>query len=154
MGTPTPPTYDDAVLVLKLYELRREERLRAAREWFRARFFPQSYDEARALALGTGIENAHFRMVTTFWDMAASFVARGVLHPELFFDSGGESLFVWAKLEPFIVPLREETQSPRMLANLEKAIAMAPWAAERVQTIRGRLPGMRDRLLKDSKLQS
>jgi hypothetical protein len=151
MQTPIPPTYDDAVLVLKLYELRREERLRAAREWFGTRFFPQAYDEARAVALGIGIENAHWRMVTSYWDMAASFVARGVLHPELFFDSGGEALFVWAKVEPFIAQLREETQAPRLLANLEKAIAMVPWAAERVQTIRGRLPGLRDRLLKDSK---
>src|ERR1700682_2388523 len=127
MQTPIPPTYDDAVLVLKLYELRREERLRAAREWFATRFFPQAYEEVRAVALGTGIENAHWRMVTSYWDMAASFVARGVLHPELFFDSGGEALFVWAKLEPFIAQLREETQAPRLLANVERAIAMVPW---------------------------
>jgi hypothetical protein len=154
MNTPIPPTYDDAVLVLRLYELRREERLRAAREWFGARFFPQSYDEVRAVALGTGIENTHWRMVTSYWDMAASLVARGVLHPELFFDSAGEALFIWAKLEPFIARLREETQAPRLLANLEKAIAMVPWGAERVQTIRARLPGMRDRLLKDTKPHS
>jgi hypothetical protein len=151
MSTPIPPTYDDAVLVLRLYELRREERLRAAREWFGARFFPQSYDEVRAVALGTGIENTHWRMVTSYWDMAASLVARGVLHPELFFDSAGEALFIWAKLEPFIARLREETQAPRLLANVEKAIAMVPWGAERLQTIRGRLPGMRDRLQKDTK---
>ena len=37
---PIPPTYQDADLVLRLYELRREEKLRAAREWFRAKFFP------------------------------------------------------------------------------------------------------------------
>jgi hypothetical protein len=149
MRSMTPPTYDDATLVLRLYELRREERLRAAREWFRARFFPQSFEEVRTVTLGAGVENAHFRMVTSFWDMAASFVARGVLHPELFFDSGGEALFVWAKLGPFIEPLREEYQSPRVLANLEKAIAMVPWASERVIAIRGRLPGMRDRLLRE-----
>lgn len=154
MHTPIPPTYDDAVLVLRLYELRREERLRAAREWFRARFFPQSYDEARVVALGTGIENTHSRMVISYWDMAASFVARGVLHPELFFDSAGEALFVWAKLEPFIAQLREETQSPRLLASLETAIAMVPWATERLQTIRARIPGLRDRLLKDPKPHS
>lgn len=141
-----PPTYDDATLVLRLYELRREERLRAAREWFRARFFPQSLEEVRAVALGTGIENASYRMVTSYWEMAASFVAQGVLHAELFFESGGEALFVWSKLEPFLAPMRQD--NPRFLANLEKAIAMVPTAAARVKVIQGRLPGMRDRLAK------
>ena len=89
MATLIPPTYEDATLVLRLYELRREERLRAAREWFRAKFFPQSYEDVKAVALSAGAENEHYRMVTTYWDMAASFVAQGVLHPELFFDSSG-----------------------------------------------------------------
>jgi hypothetical protein len=143
-----PPTYEDAALVLRLYELRREEKLRAAREWFRAKFFPQSFEEIKAVALGAGIENTHYRMVTGYWDMAASFVASGILHPELFFDSGGEALFVWAKIGEFVPEMRREYQSPRLLANLEKAIGMVPWAAERIQGLRSRMPGYRDRLLK------
>ncbi len=151
MPASIPPTYEDAVLVLRLYELRREEKLRAAREWFRTRFFPQSFEEVRTVALGAGVENSHYRMVTTYWDMAASFVARGILHPELFFDSGGEALFVWAKLEPFIVQMRQDFQAPRLLANLEKAVGMVAWAAERVKVIRGRLPAYRERLLREEK---
>jgi len=151
MPAAIPPTYEDAALVLRLYELRREEKLRAAREWFRAKFFPQSFEEIKAVALGAGIENTHYRMVTGYWDMAASFVAQGVLHPELFFDSGGESLFVWAKLGEFVPQLRQEYQSPRLLANLEKAIGMVPWAAERIQVLRARMPGYRDRILKSEK---
>jgi hypothetical protein len=151
MPAPIPPTYEDSALVLRLYELRREEKLRAAREWFRAKFFPQSFEEVKAVALGAGIENTHYRMVTGYWDMAASFVAQGVLHPELFFDSGGESLFVWAKLGEFVPQLRQEYQSPRLLANLEKAIGMVPWAAERIQVLRARMPGYRDRILKAEK---
>lgn len=149
MRTVTPPTYDDAMLLLRLYELRREERLRAAREWFNSRFFPRSFEDVQPILRGTGDENTHYRMVTSYWDMAASFVAQGVLHPELFFSSGGESLFIWAKLQPFIEPMRAE-QSPRLLANLEKAIAMVPWASERVGVIQGRLPAMRERFLKGS----
>jgi hypothetical protein len=148
MRAPIPPTYEDSALVLRLYELRREEKLRAAREWFRAKFFPQSFEEVKAVALGAGIENTHYRMVTGYWDMAAAFVAQGVLHPELFFDSGGESLFVWAKVGEFVPQLRQEYQSPRLLANLEKAIGMVPWAAERIQVLRARMPGYRDRILK------
>ena len=151
MPASIPPTYEDAALVLRLYELRREDRLRAAREWFRARFFPQTFEDVKAVALGVGAENAHYRMVTSYWDMAASFVARGVLHPELFFDSGGEALFVWAKLGEFIPQMRQESQAPRLLANLEAAIGMVPWAADRVQVLRARMPGYRDRILKGEK---
>jgi hypothetical protein len=146
-----PPTYEDAALVLRLYELRREEKLRAAREWFRAKFFPQSFEELKAVALGAGVENTHYRMVTSYWDMAASFVAQGVLHPELFFDSAGEALFVWAKLEPFLEQMRAEYQSPRLLANLERAVTMVPWTAARIPVIRKRLAGMRERLLQETK---
>jgi hypothetical protein len=142
-----PPTYEDAALVLRLYELRREEKLRVAREWFRAKFFPQSFEEVKAVALGAGIENTHYRMVLGYWDMAASFVASGILHPELFFDSGGEALFVWAKIGEFVPEMRREYQSPRLLANLEKAIGMVPWAAERIQGLRSRMPGYRDRIV-------
>src|SRR4029077_781377 len=126
-----PPTYEDATLVLRLYELRREDRLRAAREWYRAKFFPQSYEDVQAIALSAGSENENWRMVTSYWDMAASFVAQGVLHPELFFDSGGEALFVWAKVEPYVTQLRQDLQTPRLLAHVEKAISMVPRALER-----------------------
>jgi len=143
-----PPTYDDAVLVLRLYELRREQKLRAAREWFRTSFFPRSYDDVRTVTSTNGPENTHYRMVTSYWDMACSLVAQGVLHPEFFFESGGEALFVWAKLSPFLADMRRDQQNPRILANVEKAIAMAPGAAERVAGIRGRLAAMRERYKK------
>ena len=146
-----PPTYEDASLVMRLYELRREEKLREAREWFRAKFFPQNFEDVKAAALGAGLENQHYRMVTGYWDMAASFVAQGVLHPELFFDTGGEVLFMWAKIGEFVPQLRELYQSPRLYANLEKAITMVPWADERIKVLRARMPAYRDRILKAEK---
>jgi hypothetical protein len=146
-----PPTYEDATLVLRLYELRREEKLREAREWYRAKFFPQSYEDVKAVALAAGAENESWRMVTSYWDMAASFVAQGVLHPELFFDSSGEALFVWAKVEPYVPQLRKDLQAPRLLAHVEKAISMVPRAAERVVVIRARMAGLRERILKAEK---
>jgi hypothetical protein len=151
MAALIPPTYEDAALVLRLYELRREEKLREAREWFRAKFFPQSFEDVKAVALSAGADNTHYRMVTTYWEMATSFVAQGVLHSELFFDSGGEALFVWAKLEEYVPQLRQEQQAPRLLANLEKAIGMVPRAVERVGVIRARMAGYRDRILKAEK---
>lgn len=148
---PVPPTYQDADLVLRLFEIRREEKLREAREWFRAKFFPQTFEDVKATALGAGLENQHYRMVTGYWDLAASFVAHGILHPELFFESGGEALFVWAKIGEFVPQLREHYQAPQLLHNLEKAIAMVPWTSERVKMLRSRMPALRDRILQAEK---
>jgi hypothetical protein len=64
-----------AGLLLKLYELRTEPTLRAARAWFGFEFHPQSAKEVLATWLGPGHESAPYRMVTTHWDMAAERLA-------------------------------------------------------------------------------
>lgn len=143
MPTVTVPTYEDAQLVLKLYELRREEKLRAAREWFGTKFFPQKAEDVIALA---GTENAYYRMVTSYWDMAASFVARGILNADLFLDSGGEMILVWAKLADFVPQLRQAL-GPNVLKNVEHIIASSPRAQERVGPTRQRIAKMRERAL-------
>src|SRR5262252_3109649 len=129
------PTHEDANLILRLYELRREEKMRTAREWFSFKFFPRTIDDFKALQDPTAPENSYFRMVTSYWDMAASFVVQGVLNPELFVESGGEMLFVWAKIEEFIPQLRQGL-APHYLMNIEKALGILPGAAERICTIR------------------
>ena len=143
MLTPAVPTYEDAQLVLKLYELRREEKLRAAREWFTGKFFPQTAEDVTAV---TGTENAYYRMVTTYWDMAASFVARGVVNADLFLDSGGEMILVWAKLGDFVPQLRQAL-GPNLLVNVEHIVASSPRAQERVGPTRLRIAKMRERAL-------
>ncbi len=139
------PTYDDAHLVLKLYELRREEKLRAAREWFVAKFFPRSAADVAALYGVPGIENTYFRMVTSYWDMAASFVVRGVLNGDLLIDSGAEMLLVWAKLESFLPELRGKTVSPKVLSNLERCVESSAYARERLAASRQTVARLRDR---------
>ena len=93
MSVPSPPTYDDAQLILKLYEMRREERLRKARAWFSSSFRVRMIDDFTRLCPVGSDENASYRMVVTYWEMVASFVTSGVLHKELFFQSGRELLF-------------------------------------------------------------
>ena len=78
-------TYDDANLVMRLYDLRREQKLREARAWFVANFKPKSMAEIDQLCASGSENNARMRQVASYWDMAASFVAAGVLNPELFF---------------------------------------------------------------------
>ena len=117
-------TYQDADLILKLYEIRREEKMREARQWFAGQFRASSMEEfGRACPPGSQ-ESAYFRMVTSYWDMAGLFVAQGVLNEELFVRSAGESLLVWEKVRPFIGELREAFSNPTYLENLE-AVAEA-----------------------------
>jgi hypothetical protein len=144
MPNQTVPTYEDATLVLKLYELRREEKLRVAREWFAAKFFPQTAQDVTAL---TGTDNVYYRMVTTYWEMAASFVARGVLNTDLFLDSGGEMIFVWAKLADLVPRLRQNLGSENLLKNVESVIASSPRARERVGVTRQRIAQVREQAL-------
>src|SRR5262245_5044297 len=100
------PTYEDAELVLKLYDLRREERLRNARAWFVGNFSARSLAEAMEKYPPGSDPNAYMRMVASYWDMAASFVVRGILHEELFFESSAEMLLVWEKMKDFIADTR------------------------------------------------
>lgn len=124
--------HEDAQLILKLYELRREEKLRAARDWFATEFFPESIDDFKAVFAPGSPHNAHFRMVVSYWDMAASFAVAGALNAELLLESSGELCLVWAKLEEFIRQLREESRLPEYLRNIEAVINMVEWAPERV----------------------
>jgi hypothetical protein len=114
------PTYDDANLVLKLYEMRREDRLRKARAWFAGNFKGITTVEQfqKACAPGTD-ENASFRMTTTYWDMAASFVTSGVLNEALFYESGRELLLVWERAKDYILAIRKVNNDPTYLKNLE-----------------------------------
>ncbi len=145
MATRNIPTYDDAHLVLKLYELRRDEKLRAAREWFVGKFFPRSAADIAALYGVPGVENTYFRMVTSYWDMAASFVVRGVLNGDLLIDSGAEMLLVWAKLESFLPELRGKTVSEKFLSNLERVVESSAYARERLAASRQTVARLRDR---------
>jgi len=116
---PTQATYDDANLILRLFELRREEKLRKAREWFSANFVPTSLDDMQRIAPTGSQENAYMRMVVSYWEMAASFVTSGVLNQELFFQSSGELLFVWERVRTLLPAFREFTRNPHSWGNLE-----------------------------------
>ncbi len=116
---PNPATYDDVNLILKLYELRREEKLRHARAWFGKAFKVKTMDDfMKVCAPGTD-ENAYFRMVVTYWEMVASFVTSGVLSEDLFYQSGRELLFCWERLRDFAPVYRASAKSSIEWKNLE-----------------------------------
>ena len=119
---------ESADLIMKLYDLRREERMCEARNWYVTSFFPESAQDV-IKALVSSETSALFRMVTSYWDMAAGFVNRGAIDEEMFHDSAGECLVVFSKVEPFITEVRSIVGSPRMMANLEALIMRLPDAA-------------------------
>jgi hypothetical protein len=114
-------TYDDAKLVLQLYEMRREPRLREARKWFTASFKPRSYADFATICPPGSEPNASYRMVVTYWEMVASFLTSGVLHPELFYQTGREMLFVFERVRDILPGLRDAYKHPNELKNLEDA---------------------------------
>jgi hypothetical protein len=119
---PTP--FESAQLILSLYETRREETMRKARDFFFS-FDPKSFDELMAQLLGP--QGAYFRMVVSYWDMAASFVENGAIDRKMFIEAnGGEFLIVFGKIEPFMAQLRETFQNPEFAASLEKLIHSIP----------------------------
>lgn len=121
-----------ANLILKLYELRTEPALRAARAWFAFEFHPQSAGEVLATWLGPGHESAPYRMVTTYWDMAASLVVQDAIPVGMFNAANTEHFACYAKLRPFIAKVREAARYPDYLASLERVATMGPNADDRL----------------------
>jgi hypothetical protein len=112
-------TYDDANLLLRLYDLRREPKMREARAWFVANFKPKSMEELQTLAPAGTENNARMRMVATYWDMAASFITAGVLNSDLFFQNNRELLLVALRMTPVLPAIRAAYKDPTFLKNLE-----------------------------------
>ncbi len=124
---------ESAELILKLYDLRREATMREARSWFIS-FFPESAAEIMQ-AMIDARTSAFYRMVTTYWDMAASFVNHEAIDEEMFTDITGEHIIIFSKIEPFLEELRAN-MGPNYLKNLEKLIMKQPDAKEMLATRR------------------
>lgn len=132
-------SYESANLLLRLYELRREATMREARTWFALRFNPASFAEFQQV---TPQENAYFRMVSSYWDMACSFVLNGAIDEKMFADTNGEHLVVYSKIEPFIDELRAALGNPNYLNSLKTIAERVPDAKTRLAAFRERFRAM------------
>ncbi len=122
---------ESADLILKLYDLRREAKMREARNWFFS-FNPTSADDVMQTMMDPEV-GAYLRMVSSYWDMAASFVNHGAIDAEMFSDTAGEHVMVFAKFEPFLAKLREKFQNPESFKHLEKVILDRPNGLEKLR---------------------
>jgi hypothetical protein len=115
--------YESMDGILKLYELRREETMRQARQWFTA-FQPNSARDI--LDLYRGGDSAYYRMVTSYWDMACSFVNHGAIDEAMFNDTTFEHIAVFAKVRPFLDEIRTVSGVPQYLSHLEQVVLRLP----------------------------
>jgi hypothetical protein len=137
-GPVKPASAADAQLILQLYDLRRDDEMRRARHFVSAEFWPETAEDVlRVIRAYPSQENAYLRQVTTYWEMAASFVVRGALNEDLFFDNTGEMYCVFAKFEPYLGELRQKL--PYFLVTVEKVINRTAQGRERLQRLRNRL---------------
>lgn len=117
---------NDVLAILKLYELRRDEKMRAARAWYFSDFAPKNVMDIIKLYRDGEQASANFRMVTSFWDMAASFVLNGAIDEKTFLDANTEHIFVYAKIQPFLADIRQLFGEPDYLNNLEQLVLKIP----------------------------
>ena len=129
------PTHEQAQLHLQIYDMRREARLRQARDWFFKNYFVENFDDSLRIA-APGTENGAFAMmVLSYWDQACAMLNYGLLHEDLFFETNGEFFGVWERVKPAIPQGRERFANKQFMAHLEKA-------AQRYETwIEKRSPG-------------
>ena len=115
--------YESMEGILRLYELRRDETMRQARVWFTG-FHPTSAQDIHNVFRGE--ESAYYRMVTSYWDMACSFVNHGAIDEQMFNDTVFEHVAVFAKVQPFLEELRAASGVPQYLRHLEQLVTRMP----------------------------
>jgi hypothetical protein len=122
--------------IMKLYELRSEATMRKARDWFATGFYPESTQDI--LNVLTGEHSAEFRMVASYWDMAAAFVVFGAINSDMFNAINTEHVLVYAKLQPFLAELRAVPGIPPYLylKHLEPVVQSIPDAEDRMAVMR------------------
>jgi hypothetical protein len=136
--------HEDADLILKLYDLRRETVMREARNWMFT-FNPTSVEDVMATMVGE--HSGHLRMVISYWDMACAMVTSGAIDEDLFNQTNGEHIFVYMKIEPVLEGLRAMFDNQEFLKNLETVV-------KRIPEIDKKLPAMRERMARFAEMRA
>jgi hypothetical protein len=128
--------HEDADLILKLYDLRREATMREARNWMFS-FNPTNVQDVIDVLLSE--HSGHYRMVISYWDMAAAMVNNGAIDEQLFNETNGEHLFVYSKIQPVIEEVRNLFGNPEFLRNLETLVKRIPNHEETIKAMQVRM---------------
>ena len=137
----TAPDIQDAELILRVYDLRREPVMRESRNTMNGKFWPKSFAEVDAVMQPTHEFNAAFRQVSGYWEMVYSFARHGIVDPNFFVENNGEGLFFLAKIFPYLAQIREKS-SPSAFRNSEWAASECEEGRRRFGVVRKRLESM------------
>jgi Domain of unknown function (DUF4760) len=125
-------THEQVNLMLRLYDTRREARLREARDWYMSSFRPATFEEMQQQCPPGSKENASMRMVVSYWEMVANIVNRGLIDEEFFFENSGEQWMVWERLKPVVETMRARYKNPRQFGQLEEHVKrLEAWREKR-----------------------
>ena len=131
------PDHHDAELVIRLYELRREGVMRAARDAIYEQFTPKSYADLKEVHANRKHPlNAAYRQVGAYWEMVYGMAKHGIVHADFLLENNGEGFFLLAKVHPFLKELRAET-SPAQFQNAEWAATHTEEGKTRFARIQG-----------------
>jgi len=133
----------DAQVIMQLYDLRRESEMRKARHWF-VMFDPQSVDELVNTVMAFGSDGSrYYRMVTSYWEMAAAMVLHGAINEQLFLDTQPEMFLIFAKLAPYLEGYREKVQNPESMKKVEALVNRSEEGRKQLEVVTERISRMR-----------
>ena len=142
------PTHEDAKLILKLYDLRREAVMRESRNALNGKFWPQTYEELLAITKFDHPLNAAFRQTSSYWEMVYGIARHGIVPAGYLVENNGEGLFLYAKVQPFLERFRKEQSSPRAFGNAEWIATQCPEGKEIFAMIQARVAKMAETMKK------
>lgn len=131
-----------AELILKLYELRRETVMREARSYVGGDFMPASTDELIEIVSAGGRQTGFVLQVYGYWDMVAAFVEHGALDANLVYDTCQEMYFQYAKIQPYLADFRQKMDMPEFLSNVERLVEGSHKGRERLAAMRKNLAAL------------
>jgi hypothetical protein len=133
-----------AELILKLYELRRETVMREARSYVGGDFLPGSADEFVEIVSAGGKRTGYVLQVYGYWDMVAAFVGHGALDAGLVYDTCQEMYFQYAKIQPYLADFRKKMNLPEFMISIERVVEGSKAGRARIRTMRKNLAAMAD----------
>jgi hypothetical protein len=113
------PTREDVDLLLRLYEMRREETMRKARKFMIEEFYAENGQEFLAKYPPGSEKNAWFRQATSYWDMVGVFIRKGLLNRDLLFETSAEFHIFWEKARATVQDIRKSRNLPFYMKGLE-----------------------------------
>lgn len=139
---PARKSTEQAELILRLYELRRETVMREARSFVGGAFLPKSVDELVSIVTKGGKETGFVLQVYGYWDMVCAFVLHGMLDEPLVYDTCQEMYFQFAKIQPHLAGFRKKLKLPEWMQNLQTVAEGSAKGRRRLTAMRASLERM------------